>query len=276
MEQDGGSGGTRANIAITALKLVVAVVFIGGMTFALIVGYAHFDEPETPQFEKVGELRSEVVNNWENPGPNHDEYNRTKIERLVFEYTNEERASEGLEELEYTDEFVETARGHSADMANNGYVGHVDSQGRNFDERMTFEDRESKEACMSPEVRQKLKQARQKLEGDIIQGELPDPAFGENAGSTLYEAEFEEERTGETVVNENEEDIARSIVNGWMVSPPHRENILKEKWDSVSIGVYVSEGKTVFATQLFCGYTEGTFESIRDIEVSQTQSAPPQ
>lgn len=265
MEQDGGRHGNRASVAITALKLVVAVVFIGGMTFALIVGYAHFDDPETPQFEGVegSELREEVVNNWENPGPNHDEFNRTEIERLVFEFTNEERTAEGLEELEYTDEFVEVARGHSADMANNGYVGHVNSQGNGFEERMQFEDREDKKACMSPEERQGLEYIE---ENDLpVEGEVRDPAAGENAGATFYETEFRDERNEETAVNENEEEIAQAIVNGWMTSPVHRENILKENWNSMSVGVYVSEGKTVFATQLFCG---GDWPGLSNIDIS--------
>lgn len=253
MENDAGNDETGASIAMTALKAVIALVFIGSMTFALVVGYAHFDDgSETPQFEQVEgeEFRFEVVNDWENPGPS-DEYNRTEIERLVFEYTNEERTAEGLEELEYTEEFVEVARSHSADMANNGYVGHVDSQGRSFDERMEFEDRGDKEVCMSPEDRRSLEDLQER--GFRIDGEFPDPATGENAGATFYETEVRDERNDETVVNENEEDIARILVNEWMVSPAHRENILDESWNSMSVGVYVSEGKTVFATQVFCG-----------------------
>jgi len=278
MEQDGGSHGSRASVAITALKLVVAVVFIGGMTFALIVGYAHFDEPETPQFEDVeeSELREEVVNNWENPGPNHDEYNRTQIERLVFEFTNEERAAEGLEELEYTGEFVRIARGHSSDMANNGYVGHVDSQNRSVKDRMEFEDREEKMVCMTPDNRRTIEEIEESDRFRINNSGLPTPHFGENAGATIYGAEVRDERNDETVMNENEEDIARSLVNSWMASPPHRENILREKWESISVGVYVSEGMTVFATQLFCGYPEGSFQQIPDIESPQTQPTPPQ
>jgi uncharacterized protein YkwD len=269
MEKDGGSHGTRANVAITALKLVVAVVFIGGMTFALIVGYAHFYDPETPQFEDVEgyEFREEVVNNWENPGPNHTKFDREEIERLVFEFTNEERAAEGLDELEYTDEFVEVARGHSADMANNGYVGHVDSQGNGFEERMRFEDREDKKVCMSPEERrnlEELEELEENSEQEIIQN-IPNPAAGENAGATFYETEFRDERNEETAVNENEEEIAQAIVNGWMTSPVHRDNILKEKWNSMSVGVYVSEGKTVFATQLFCG---GDWPKLSNINIS--------
>ena len=254
MENDAGEEGTKANLILTALKVLVAVVFIAGMTFALVVGYAHFDDgSETPQFESVEgyEFRQVVVNNWENPGPNHDDYNRTEIERLVFEYTNEERASEGLDELEYTDEFVEVSRGHSADMANNGYVGHIDSQNRSFSERMRFGNGMDRDVCLSPEDRERIEEIEQ---SERIQDVgIRDPATGENAGATFYETEVRNPQTSETVVNQNEDDIARTLVDSWMASPPHRENILDKRWNSMSVGVYVSEGKTVFATQVFCG-----------------------
>ncbi len=236
-----------ANVAVTALKLIAAVVFIGGMTFALVVGYAHLDDgSETPRFEQVEgeEFRFEVVGDWENPGP-YDGYDRAEIESIVAEYTNEERAAEGLEELEYRDEFVDVSRTHSEDMADNGYVGHVDSQGRSFDDRIEFEDTDA-EVCLTTPERDRLEE----IGGEITDGR---PSVGENAGATFYEVEIEDERTGEEIVNENEDDIARSLVNDWMESPAHRDNILSEEWNTVSVGVYVSEGKTVFATQVFCG-----------------------
>ena len=256
MENDAGEEGTEANLILTALKVLVAVVFIAGMTFALVVGYAHFDDgSETPQFESVEgyEFRQVVVNNWENPGPNHEEYNRTEIERLVFEYTNEERASEGLDELEYTDEFVEVSRGHSADMANNGYVGHIDSQNRRFGERVDFSnDGMDAEVCLPLEEIEEIEdpERRRKLQESLRNTNI---STGENAGATFYETEVQDERRDETVTPENEEEIAQALVNGWMASPDHRENILDDSWNSISVGVYVSEGKTVFATQVFCG-----------------------
>ena len=258
MEKDAGADGKRAGMAMTALKLVVAFVFIGGMTFGLVVGYAHFDDgSETPRFEEVEgyEFRQTVVNDWENPGPNHDEYNRTEIERLVHEYTNEERTAEGLEELEYTDEFVEVARSHSADMANHGYVGHTDSQNRSFGERMDFEGGMDAGVCVSQEDRERIEELEEEIEseGGEANIDLSEPATGENAGATFYGTEVEDARTGELITNENEDDIAKSLVNNWMASPAHRDNILDDRWNSMSVGVYVSEGKTVFATQVFCG-----------------------
>lgn len=47
------------------------------------------------------------------------------------------------------------------------------------------------------------------------------------------------------------DDIAEKIVEGWMDSEGHRENILTEKWDSQGIGVYLADQRA-FATQNFC------------------------
>lgn len=47
------------------------------------------------------------------------------------------------------------------------------------------------------------------------------------------------------------EEVARRIVNGWMNSEGHRENILTARWDMEGIGVYV-DGNRVYASQEFC------------------------
>lgn len=203
---------------MTAVKLAVVVFFVAAVGLIAVFGYAHLDDgPETPEFEEAGELRFEVVNDWEDTGP-YEGYDRETVEALVVEYTNEERAAEGLETLDGSDVHAEVARSHSEDMARNGYVGHVDSEGTEFEDRVEGGD------CST---------------------------LGENAGVTLYEAPEENERTGEIIRNTDEDEIARSLVDGWMGSPLHRDNILDE-YDSLSVGVYVSEGNAVFATQVFC------------------------
>lgn len=49
----------------------------------------------------------------------------------------------------------------------------------------------------------------------------------------------------------DDEAIARRIVNGWMNSEGHRENILTARWDMEGIGVYI-DGNRVYASQEFC------------------------
>jgi len=45
--------------------------------------------------------------------------------------------------------------------------------------------------------------------------------------------------------------IADRIVDGWMDSEGHRENILTAEWESQGIGVFIVDGQ-VYATQKFC------------------------
>lgn len=47
------------------------------------------------------------------------------------------------------------------------------------------------------------------------------------------------------------DEIAERVVQGWMNSEGHRENILTARWDSQGIGVYI-DGDRVYATQNFC------------------------
>jgi len=47
------------------------------------------------------------------------------------------------------------------------------------------------------------------------------------------------------------DDLADSIVDGWMDSQGHRENILQERFDTEGIGVYTTADGAVYVTQNF-------------------------
>ena len=46
-------------------------------------------------------------------------------------------------------------------------------------------------------------------------------------------------------------DIAADLVDGWMDSPGHRENILRECFDAEGLGVFIDSEGAVYATQNF-------------------------
>lgn len=50
-----------------------------------------------------------------------------------------------------------------------------------------------------------------------------------------------------------EEELAKTIVDGWMNSEGHRENILRPSFRREGIGIFITEDGTVWATQEFCG-----------------------
>lgn len=178
------------------------------------------DEP--PVFEKVGERRYEPEN-WEYTGKSEElefqEIERQEIERLVIEYTNEERVADGVSEVDHKPSLSRQARAHSQDMAINGYLGHVDSSGREPWER------------------------------------VPDNIcyyVAENAALDYYGHRAYNERREKTITNRNEQEIAQSLVDSWMTSPPHRKNLLDPGNTELGVGVHVTEDGVVFATQKFC------------------------
>lgn len=58
----------------------------------------------------------------------------------------------------------------------------------------------------------------------------------------------------EDYITRNLTELSNKIVNGWMNSKGHRENILTEEFDSEAIGVYRTEDTDDFyVTQNFCG-----------------------
>jgi len=48
------------------------------------------------------------------------------------------------------------------------------------------------------------------------------------------------------------EDLAFRVVDDWMNSPKHRENILTATYDREGIGVGIGAGESVWVTQNFC------------------------
>jgi uncharacterized protein YkwD len=150
--------------------------------------------------------------------------NVAETERLILKYTNEERESSGLSTVDYAPRMVSIAREHSANMAQNDYIGHTKPSGE------TGEDRYESVCDYTGS------------------GYL----FGENVASAWYEQDFYKWRGNGTVYLENEEDVARYLVNQWMRSESHRENILNPSWEEMVAGIYVTDDGKVYATQNFC------------------------
>ena len=47
---------------------------------------------------------------------------------------------------------------------------------------------------------------------------------------------------------------AETVMNGWMESPGHRENILNDDYEIIGVGVVMDSSRTVYWTQLFVAY----------------------
>ena len=67
------------------------------------------------------------------------------------------------------------------------------------------------------------------------------------------EVEFVAENVG---FNQGYKDPAEHVVEGWMKSRQHKENILNEDFDITGIGVAKSTDGTYYFTQIFASYLE--------------------
>lgn len=137
-----------------------------------------------------------------------------EVEVEIHEQVNEIRVENDLNELEHSDEIAGIARTHSQDMNEREYFSHTNPEGESPADRF----------------------------GDLYPAECR--AVGENLAYI---------QTG-VGSGGSAEEIAERIVEGWMNSEGHRENILRDGWDSQGIGVYMDDGR-VDATQKFCTTT---------------------
>jgi uncharacterized protein YkwD len=79
---------------------------------------------------------------------------------------------------------------------------------------------------------------------------------GENVAYTYVAQDIVTEDGRAVNHHGNESSIAEGIVNQWLRSPPHRENLLDPRFSGEGIGVAVGEddeGRRVYATQALCG-----------------------
>ncbi|MFC6716820.1 CAP domain-containing protein [Natrialbaceae archaeon GCM10025810] len=136
---------------------------------------------------------------------------------------NEERADHGEGQLSFDTELRDVARDHSADMAERDYFAHDDPEGNDFSDRYA--------------------DAGYRCSVNGYTG-------GENLAQTWYDRPVETDSG--TVEHDTERELADGLVDQWMNSPGHRDNLLGSQWENEGIGVYVTDDGKVYATQNFC------------------------
>ncbi len=133
------------------------------------------------------------------------------VELLVDELSNEQRRTAGLPELEPDEELRDVARKHSQDMFARAYFSHDNPDG------------------LSPSDR--VHRGHRRLVGE--------------SGENIWMCQ--------NCWKEDADALAAAIVtgaDGWMNSPKHRENILRQRFNHGAVGL-AQHGKDIWATQLF-------------------------
>lgn len=150
-----------------------------------------------------------------------DGLNASAIERAIHREINEVRAERNLSLLSWDASLAEIARYHSRDMIERGYFAHTGPDGETMGDRYEQFGYE----CRVP-----------KGDGSYATG-------GENI-AYVYASQYDDADA-----------VAARIVDLWMDSRGHRENILREYWENEGIGVRlgtVDGERRVYVTQNFC------------------------
>lgn len=228
----------------------------------------------------VPEIQKELPKITEAPSVIKPELNVSNIESLIHQKINYQRNQHGLTSLVYDDQISDIARSHSQDMARNNYFDHVSLSGKEpwdrgfpygyqtcgtldaialqnkYDELSREYDKYPQTTTSQSQYQQamalynQLNSISDQLNSMIENGQL----FGGLAENIFQNWTYE----SITYVNgiplydwNTDEQLAQQVVNGWMTSPGHRQNILSG-FHSEGIGVVITSDDKVYITQNFC------------------------
>ena len=152
-------------------------------------------------------------------------------EARIAERVNAERARAGLPLLATDPKLAEIARRHSEDMAARRYFDHVSPDGKDPERRgldAGYPCRKNRGTYLTHGLGENIFQS----------AVFSSVTFGSGGARTYQWMSVDE--------------IARQVVDGWMESEGHRENLLKRGFDRQGIGVAITAGGKVFVTQNLC------------------------
>jgi uncharacterized protein YkwD len=152
----------------------------------------------------------------------------------IHELVNAERARQHLAPLAWDEALRDIARKHSREMADKGYLAHVNRRGEDPTER----GRHGGYDC-------------RRKSGNLIREGLAENLFQNHRYRAIHTVTIGAEKK---IVPDAKtlEELAASTVAGWMASAGHRQNLLDPWHGAEGIGIAVAGDGKVYITQLFC------------------------
>jgi len=169
-----------------------------------------------------------------------DNIDYPRLNAAIFYHTNLAREGEGLDPLEYNENLEIAAFNHSLKMEEDNFVGH---KNMHDSERETPSDRASLAGIDNPMIAENVARtpALDVLEEEQVQ-----------SGERMTEIQLTHEEL-EEAEKHTYDSFAEEVVESWMHSEGHRENILDEQTVELGAGTYVSKGSipSILSTQKF-------------------------
>ena len=237
-----------ATISIPGLAFLFGVVGSGNSDFTqqitvesnqvdLIIEEPISEDTKIPELGfmvNMNNVRSEIqiIPTNEIDGNLHEQpdINLESLEMQIYDISNQNRNNFGLAELNWDDSLGVIARNHSKDMAENDYFSHVDLDGRTASDRAEFHGY----SC------------EKEMNGFVYSG-IGENVFRNNLYSVVYTYDDIPVRYEWNTTN----DIVKTTIDGWMASPAYQGNMLSENYESMGVGVVISNER-VYITQNFC------------------------
>ncbi len=144
---------------------------------------------------------------------------------------NQQRAQHGLSRLGSDMALAAIARSHSVDMARHNFFSHSNLRGQSPSDRgaaVGYDCRKDYGSYYTYGLAENIYQA-------WLYGQYR-TQFGVIVSKDYHELE----------------ELASLVVDGWMASSGHRQNILNSSYDVQGIGVAINADEQVYVTQNFC------------------------
>lgn len=183
------------------------------------------DQASSPGDEFV---RIDLPDETGNRDPSDLDITPQAVAYLTHYYTEQARLDQEAGLLRFDDELAKIAVAHSRDMRTREYLGHYSPEGDGIGHRLDRFNYTQPTTDQQDGVR-----------------------FGENIARNAYRVPVESDGHH---VNRTIDELASHIVDQWLDSPGHRENLLDADWVREGIGVALHphrSGAFVFITQVF-------------------------
>lgn len=189
------------------------LTFLGGLTTIIISWFPGYGLSPAPEKWKIS-LGSSPLPSLSTPYALSNTQRIDFIEQAIFDLTNQERRKNRLPPLQWSQEIREVAAAHSKDMLQRRFFDHTNPDGLTAHDRVT----------------------------------RSYPALGaRGSGENII---METGAVYSTMTQAELQTLAAKLVDRWMRSSGHRENILRVGFQAVGIGVAL-EDREVYATQVF-------------------------
>ena len=174
-----------------------------------------------------------------------DNIDYPRLNAAIFYHTNQAREDEGLDPLEYNENLELASFNHSLKMEEDDFVGHTNTQDSR---RRTPSDRAELAGIDNPMIAENVARtpALDVLDEEQVQ-----------SGERMTQIQLTQDEL-EEAEKHTYDSFAEEVVESWMHSEGHRENILDEEALELGAGTYVSDGSipSILSTQKFQLYEE--------------------